>query len=204
MSKIKTHLITATDTIESICNQYACSQEELKKLNPTLTNKLIIGHILYIEVSSITINNEVISLYNHIVFITRNAYISYINKFNDYILIENNLFKLYFNLSKELIKNTNDQSLFYVYSKNIYQLLLKFIDYLLEQNEENIKTIKESLQKIILNIYTLLNNNKYNIELKNISKPIESNMLIIAKILNNNYYESYEIAKKECKTHSSL
>lgn len=204
MSKIKTHLITATDTIESICNQYACSQEELKKLNPTLTNKLIIGHILYIEVSSITINNKVISLYNHIVFITRNAYISYINKFNDYILIENNLFKLYFNLSKELIKNTNDQSLFYVYSKNIYQLLLKFIDYLLEQNEENIKTIKESLQKIILNIYTLLNNNKYNIELKNISNPIESNMLIIAKILNNNYYESYEIAKKECKTHSSL
>ncbi len=204
MSKIKTHLITPTDTIESICNQYACSQEELKKLNPTLTGKLIIGHILYIEVSSITISNEAISLYNHIVFITRNAYISYINKFNDYILIENNLFKLYFNLSKELFKSENDQSLFYVYSKNIYQLLLKFIDYLLEQNEENIKIIKESLQKIILNIYALLSNNKYNIELKNISKTIESNMLIIAKILNNNYYESYEISKKECKMHSSL
>lgn len=200
MSNIKIHLLTANDTIQSLAKKYNCTIEDLKLLNPNMHN-LHIGNILYIKDLTKKINLNYVNAFNHILYISRMDYISYINKFNDHILIEESLFNLYNKLSKDLFEIENEQILLITYLKNLHSLLHQFIDYLLNKNDNEIKNTKKEIQNNISNIYILLHQKGYDFNLEKITKLIENNMLIIAKILNNNYYESFLITKKGMLSH---
>lgn len=198
MSTIITHLVKENETISSLAKQYNCSIEEIKLLNPNIKNKLYIGKIIYVKNNNFTINNEIIFLSNQTLLLSQKDYISYINKFNDHILIEEDLFILYKELSSILLNEENNQYLLLSYLKQSHTLLHEFIDNLSIQNEENIINCKNKIKENISNIYLLFNNNHINVSLDDITKIIEQRMLIIAKILNNNYYDLYQNIKKEC------
>ena len=113
MENIKIHLITEIDTLKSISHQYNCPLETIYLLNPLVKYQdLKIGQILYVieKERNIVLPFDLSTIkdnLNKINDLNKKSFTSYVNKFNDYILIENELSNNYRNLSNGFL-NLND------------------------------------------------------------------------------------------------
>lgn len=187
MQNIKLHVINSKDTIYSICEKYSCTEEDIYLLNPLLRNKhLTSGNLIYILSSK---NEEIVSYSfnkSEIYILSKNAYISYINNYNDYILNEVKLFKKYEEISSN-IKNKNDALLLYDYLCLIHKHILLLIDDIkIESNSiENKKNLLDSLNLLI----SFLHKKSIKIDKEYIHKDINILFDIIYHIFNNNYYQ---------------
>ena len=107
MENIKIHLITEIDTLKSISHQYNCPLETIYLLNPLVKYQdLKIGQILYVieKERNIVLPFDLSTIkdnLNKINDLNKKSFTSYVNKFNDYILIENELSNNYRNLSNK-------------------------------------------------------------------------------------------------------
>lgn len=191
MQSIKTHLVKVNETLSSISKIYNCDIEQLFLLNPILKySKNIIGKVIIVETNDFELTPKHQEILYKISFLNKEIFTSYINKFNDYMLIKNKLFKYYEELSINIFDNENDQFIFNNHLKSIHNQLISFIDNL---KNNSVEKSKKYLKEQINTLYIFFNEKKLNIQLNDISNIIENRMLMIAKILNNNHYDVWEL-----------
>lgn len=197
MDKIKMHLFNKGDTIKSISQQYKCPLKDIFLLNPLLKFRApTYGQIIYVKIFTpqlrqIKNDSQLNTTLKDISSLNKECFISYINKFNDFSLIENDLLDKYQELSQKIfINDSNAIEVFTSQLKNLHQLLLSFIDVLITKNEDEINKKKQEINESLINISKYLDSQNIHYNIKELTKIIESRMIMIAKIINNNYYDA--------------
>lgn len=197
MEEIKLHLFNKGDSLKSISNQYKCPLKDLYLLNPLLKfHAPTIGQLIYVKIfkpqlRQIKNDSQLNTILKDISSLNKECFISYINKFNDFSLIENDLLEKYQELSQKIF--TNDSNAIEVFTsqlKNLHQLLLSFIDVLITKNEDEINKKKKEINESLINISKYFDSQNIHYNIKELTKIIESRMIMIAKLINNNYYDA--------------
>lgn len=196
----KCHLVKEGDNFNSILSQYSMNESEFKSLNPLINkNNMFLGQIIYIvdhtnERHTIAKDSEYSALLSELHLKIKIHYTSYINKFNDTLLIEELLNKDFDYLARLFFKDKdNEQILFSSLIKHLHKSTLSFIDSLLDKDQDKIKKSKTDIKENIKNISQFLNNQKIDYKIEDLSKIVENNLLIIAKEISNNYFDTWEL-----------
>ncbi len=197
MENIKIHLITEIDTLKSISHQYNCPLETIYLLNPLVKYQdLKIGQILYVieKERNIVLPFDLSTIkdnLNKINDLNKKSFTSYVNKFNDYILIENELSNNYRNLSNKILKEENDQTILNNQLKLLHSYYINFTDNLIKKDEKEIIETKNKIKNHLLSLYKYLDSKNIKIDFKKITSYVENRLLMIIKIVNGNYYDLY-------------
>jgi len=196
----KCHLVKEGDNFNSILSQYSMNESEFKSLNPLINkNNMFLGQIIYIvdhtnERHTIAKDSEYSALLSELHLKIKIHYTSYINKFNDTLLIEELLNKDFDYLARLFFKDKdNEQILFSSLIKHLHKSTLSFIDSLLDKDQDKIKKSKTDIKENIKNLSQFLNNQKIDYKIEDLSKIVENNLLIIAKEISNNYFDTWEL-----------
>lgn len=202
----KCHLVKEGDNFKSILSQYSMNESEFKALNPLINqNNLFLGQIIYIidhtnERQTIVKDAEYSKLLSELHLKIKMHYMSYIDKNNDIMLIEELLKKDFDHLAKLIFKDKdNEQILFSSLMQNLHKSTISFIDSLIAKNQDKIKKSKTEIKENIKNLSQFLTNQKIDYQIENLSKIIENNLLIIAKLISKNYFDTWELTDSNIK-----
>lgn len=202
MQTIKYQLIEEGDTFDSIINQYSMNEIDFKRLNSYIrSNYVILGQLVYVlvdEVIPVKIqkNEEYANLVKEIHNDLRNYYISYINNYNDNIIIKKRIEYCLKKLSEHIISGKNEQEILVSLFNNIQDTEIEFIDSLKSKEPKKIQESKQNIKQAIKSLHLFFEKNKIIFNPDRLSSIIETNLLIIAKILNNNLYDTWELLEK--------
>ena len=135
--------------------------------------------------------STIIDILNKINDLNKKSFTSYVNKFNDYILIESELSNNYRNLSNKILQEENDQTILNNQLKLLHSYYIKFTDNLIKKDEKEIIETKNKIKNHLLSLYKYLDSKNIKIDLKIITSYVENRLLMIIKIVNGNYYDLY-------------
>jgi hypothetical protein len=192
MSELSFEMITSTNSLKMLMNKHDLKYEDILMLNPRLRNEGHLGELIYFyKKSKILINkSEILSNLKQLVILYRLYIISFINKYNDTSLLENELTNYIVLFSTKYINN--NQQHFNKVVLNIHENIKSFIKDILS-NLNNLNHIKSSLKDNINILNIILLENDFILEKDKLKTSFEFILLSIVKIIENNHYDSFNI-----------
>ena len=192
MSELSFEMITSTNSLKMLMNKHDLKYKDILMLNPRLRNEGHLGELIYFyKKSKILINkSEILSNLKQLVILYRLYIISFINKYNDTPLLENELTNYIVLFSTKYINN--NQQYFNKVVLSIHENIKSFIkDFLTNLN--NLNHIKSSLKDNINILNTILLENDFILEKDKLKTSFELVLLSTLKIIENNHYDSLNI-----------
>ena len=192
MSELSFEMITSTNSLKMLMNKHDLKYEDILMLNPRLRNEGHLGELIYFyKKSKILINkSEILSNLKQLVILYRLYIISFINKYNDTPLLENELTNYIVLFSTKYINN--NQQYFNKVVLSIHENIKSFIKDILT-NLNNLYHIKSSLKDNINILNTILLENDFILEKDKLKTSFELVLLSTLKIIENNHYDSLNI-----------
>lgn len=192
MSELSFEMITSTNSLKMLMNKHDLKYEDILMLNPRLRNEGHLGELIYFyKKSKILINkSEILSNLKQLVILYRLYIISFINKYNDTPLLENELTNYIVLFSTKYINN--NQQYFNKVVLSIHENIKSFIKDILT-NLNNLNHIKSSLKDNINILNTILLENDFILEKDKLKTSFELVLLSTLKIIENNQYDSLNI-----------
>ena len=192
MSELSFEMITSTNSLKMLMNKHDLKYEDKLMLNPRLRNEGHLGELIYFyKKSKILINkSEILSNLKQLVILYRLYIISFINKYNDTPLLENELTNYIVLFSTKYINN--NQQYFNKVVLSIHENIKSFIKDILT-NLNNLNHIKSSLKDNINILNTILLENDFILEKDKLKTSFELVLLSTLKIIENNHYDSLNI-----------
>lgn len=192
MSELSFEMITSTNSLKMLMNKHDLKYEDILMLNPRLRNEGHLGELIYFyKKSKILINkSEILSNLKQLVILYRLYIISFINKYNDTPLLENELTNYIVLFSTKYINN--NQQYFNKVVLSIHENIKSFIKDILT-NLNNLNHIKSSLKDNINILNTILLENDFILEKDKLKTSFELVLLSTLKIIENNHYDSLNI-----------
>lgn len=186
MSELSFEMITSTNSLKMLMNKHDLKYEDILMLNPRLRNEGHLGELIYFyKKSKILINkSEILSNLKQLVILYRLYIISFINKYNDTPLLENELTNYIVLFSTKYINN--NQQYFNKVVLSIHENIKSFIKDILT-NLNNLNHIKSSLKDNINILNTILLENDFILEKDKLKTSFELVLLSTLKIIENNH-----------------